>query len=157
MSKEENKRIEKSIGKWFLGMLFFIGFFIYADLTNPRPAEIKKRLDLVNTDSLIQIVIYPIELASPYNLTKKEIKINNKKDIKEITNILNKIDRKFKHQPSAKTWDCYLVLDYKENENISLGVRETHYGICVEFNSFPTTYFFANELKYVIERHANYK
>lgn len=157
MSKKTNKEIEQNIGKWFIAMLFFIGVFIYLNLTNPRPSEIIDRLALVHADSLNEIIISSINLKSPYNLTKKEIKISDKKRLQEITDVLNNIDEKFKHQPSPKTWDCYLTLNYKENSNIVLGVKETHYGICVEFKTFPIEHFFANELKSILENHANYK
>lgn len=138
-------------------ILLFLGLLIYAKTKSDDKNIIKKRLETVIPDSLTQIIITPINPEWKINLTLDTIRIHDLKSLTAITTNLNSMSENYPRRGTPKTWQAYLILNYKNNKNIKLEVVDSFKGICVFYtNTMGNPKYRCDGLKSILEIATNY-
>jgi hypothetical protein len=138
-------------------LLAVVASLIYGRTVSDDTDWIKERLQTVTSDSLNQIIIAPENPDWPINLTLDTIRISDKQGLSRLTQILNGISEKYRGKGQRKTWEAKVVLDYKNNQDITLIVVDSFKGVCVFLtNTMGNPKYKCDGLRTPFEELANY-
>jgi hypothetical protein len=137
--------------------VLILGILIYAKTKSDDKNLIKKRLETVIPDSLVQIIITPKNPEWPINLTIDTIRIHDELIITQFTKLLNNMNEEYPGRGLCKTWEANIILDYKNNKDIKLEVVDSYKGICVFYtNTMGLPQYKCNGMKPILENVANF-